>query len=532
MSKTTSPDIFQKALLRERAARKQAEKILEDKSLELYQLTQALKTANEKLKNQVYIKNSELNGVFQNLVDAYVLMDIYGNVMSMNAAAINLFGYDPKTENLNATHLVHKEDYLYAINSFKRLLAEGRFLNYQARIYTKNKGIRTVHINASIIKDSNNKPIAAQGIVRDITLELKQQSIFDEQKKQLTAIVENSSLGIVLSRFGEIIQTNRAFQNLLGYTKEEIETKRVADISIAEEYLQSSKKLEQLNNGEIDSFKVNKRYRKKDGGIFWAKTSIAGVKDSTGQIKYQVALVEDITEQLDLEKQREELLQTLEKSNQELNDYAHIVSHDLKSPLRSINALVHWIKEDYHEALEGNGLENISLIEKTLEKMESLISGILSYSGASNKETLNNELLDVNSIIIDIINTIYIPKHVTVSAKKQLPSIRGDRTRIQQLFQNIISNAVNYIDKEKGIVTVDYEDKDSYYMFSIQDNGIGIKKEYHEKIFKIFQSLRKSEHSTGIGLSIVKKIVDLYEGDVWLESEEGKGTTFFFTLKK
>ncbi|WP_299260248.1 PAS domain-containing sensor histidine kinase [uncultured Aquimarina sp.] len=532
MNKTTSPETLQKALLREKSARKQAEKILEEKSLELYRLTEELKSANQKLKNQVYQKDSELNGVFQNLVDAYVLMDIFGNVISMNDAAIELFGYDLDTETLNVTSLIYKEDYQYAINSFNKLISEGSFADYQARVYTKNKGIRNVHINASIIKDHNNKPLAAQGIVRDITTELEQQAIFDEQKKQLTAIVDNSTLGIVLSQFGKIIQTNRAFQNLLKYSKEELDQMEVKDISLIEEYSDAAESMDKLNKGEIEHFTVNKRYLKKDGSIFWAKTSVAGVHNSQGEMKYQVALVEDITEQLNLEKQREELLDTLEKSNQELNDYAHIVSHDLKSPLRSINALVHWIKEDYKEELKGSGLDNIALIEKTLEKMEGLISGILNYSGAGNKDNLNNQSIDLNTIIQDIKNTIFVPKHVNIFIKNKLPNIQGDRTRIQQLFQNIISNAVNYIDKEEGIVEVAHVEKDSFYIFSIKDNGIGIKKEYHEKIFKIFQSLGKSENSTGIGLSIVKKIIDLYEGDVWLESEPGVGTTFYFSLKK
>ncbi|KAA1243310.1 PAS domain S-box protein [Aquimarina sp. RZ0] len=532
MNKTKSPEILTRALFREREARKQAEKILEDKSMELYRLTQELKKANAKLKKQVDQKNSELKGVFQNLVDAYVLMDVFGNVIEMNSAAVELFGYDISIESLNVMNLIYKEDYEYAITSFRKLITDGIFSDYQARVYTKKKGVRTVHINASIIFDQKNKPIAAQGIVRDITEELRGKEVFEEQKKQLSVIVENSSLGIVLSQYKKIIQTNKAFQNLIGYSKEELEQKEVIDISVRDEYESSSAFFEKLHRGIIDDFSINRRFVKKDGSKFWAKTSIAAVRTADGVLRYQVALVEDITEQLEAEKQNKELLLSLEKSNQELKDYAHIVSHDLKSPLRSINALVNWIKEDYNKELEGTGLDNIALIENTLEKMENLISGILNYSSAGNKNNLDTQKLNLNEIITDITDTIFIPKHVTVSIKNKLPYIYGDRTRIQQLFQNIISNAVNYIDKEEGKVDIDYQDKDSYYVFSIKDNGVGIKKEYHEKIFKIFQSLSDNKNSTGIGLSIVKKILDLYEGDIWLESKSGVGTTFYISLKK
>lgn len=533
MSLSNDPEELKKALARAKKARKESEKILESKSLELYRLTKELKSANHKLQNLVDEKNSKLKGVFQNLVDAYVLMDIMGNVIEMNDAANDLFGYDPKTEKLNVISLVYKDDYQYAMESFGRLVINGQFSNYQARVYTKNKGVRTVHINASIIYNKNNKPIAAQGIVRDITENIKRQKEFQQQKKQLSAIVENSSLGIVLTKKLQIVQTNRAFQNLLGYTEEELKQIEVKDISLKEEYHDSGIYLEQLDKGEIDHFAVNKRYIKKDGSYVWAKTNVAAVRGDDNKILYQVALIEDITEQLNSERQREKLMQNLEKTNNELKDYAHIVSHDLKSPLRSINALVHWIKEDHYDALaKGSGLENISLIEKTLEKMESLINGILSYSKAGNKHNSNVEKVNLNHVIEDIKNTIFVPEHVVVTTKKTLPSIEADRTRIQQLFQNIISNAVNYINKEKGYVIIDFEDKDSYHVFSIKDNGVGIPKEYHEKIFKIFQSLGNHKNSTGIGLSIVKKIVDLYEGDIWLESEPDIGTTFFFSLKK
>ncbi|GAA3510266.1 hypothetical protein GCM10022393_24390 [Aquimarina addita] len=399
-------EILQRALQRQKASRKQAEGILEDKSRELFQLTEELQKANRQLKEGLTESTTELQGVFDNLVDAYVLMDISGWVIKMNNAATELFGHDIKNEKINIVTLIYKEDYVYAMDSFKQLIHNGSFSDYQARVYTKNKGIRTVHINASLILDDQQKPVAAQGIVRDIT------------------------------------------------------------------------------------------------------------------------------EKLESEKHRQQLLNTLAKSNQELKDFAHIVSHDLKSPLRSINALVNWLKNDYTEVLEGDGLNNIKLIEQTLEKMEQLINGILSYSSAGNKDALKEQQIDINTTIDDIRKTIFIPSHIKIHTKKTLPIITGDKTKIRQLFQNLISNAVEYIDKDQGIIEVDVEDKKSHYLFSIKDNGIGIEKEYHEKVFKIFQSLGDTKNSTGIGLSIVRKIVDLYEGEIWLESELKKGTTVFFSLKK
>jgi PAS domain S-box-containing protein len=162
-------DILLRTIEREKAARKAAEKILESKSLELYHLSEELKKSNAKLETLLDEKSSQLEGVFENIVDAYVVIDLQGNVIKFNEAAIELFGYDINKEPLNVMNLVYKDDIEYAISSFTNLQEKGFFKNYEARIYTKNNQVKWVHINASVVLDKNKKPIATQGIVRDIT---------------------------------------------------------------------------------------------------------------------------------------------------------------------------------------------------------------------------------------------------------------------------------------------------------------------------------------------------------------------------
>lgn len=398
-------DILQRALKREKAARRAAEKILEDKSRELYTLSEELKISNAKLEASVSEKSSQLAGVFENIIDAYMVMDLHGNVLKMNDAACNLFGYDISKEPLNVNKLIYTDDVAYAFESFSELIEKGRFSNYTARVYRKNEEVRWVQINASLIYDATQKPIAAQGIIRNIT-ELKS-----------------------------------------------------------------------------------------------------------------------------LEQQKEKILKELEKSNNELYEYAHIVSHDLKSPLRSIDALVSWIKSDNEGKLDEDTLQNFSMIEATLETMESLISNILEYSSAGS-ETSESKDIDLNTTMEDLHRLLFVPEHISIHILKKLPVVKGDPTKFQQLFQNLMSNAIKFSNKDKGIVEIDFVEEPSFYQFSVRDNGIGIEKKFHERIFKIFHSLNKSKESTGIGLSIVKKIVDLYEGNIWLESKLGEGTTFFFTIKK
>ncbi|CAM1344261.1 sensor histidine kinase [Tenacibaculum amylolyticum] len=390
-------EILEKALKRERLARKEAEKILEDKSLELYE-------ANQNLSKVVNEKEIQLESLFKTIVDPYILMDLYGNVLKMNNAATEFFGYDIEKESFNVTTTLFADDVPYAMESYYELLEKGIFRNFRARVYDKNKEIRWIEINSSIVYDETNTATFAQGIVRDITENLKAQ------------------------------------------------------------------------------------------------------------------------------KERESLLKNLTKSNKELNDFAHVVSHDLKAPLRSMNALVNWLQEDCREFIDNEDIDqNFELLIKKIDKMDHLINGILKYASIDKIEHRKKEV-DLQEIVEGIVDTIHVPKHVQVLVPERLPIAKGDKFRFHQLFQNLISNAVKYANKEDGKVHITYDTIDDYWEFQVKDNGMGIPEKYHKKVFGIFETLDEDHSSTGIGLSIVKKITDMYEGKVWVTSIEGEGATFHFTL--
>ena len=232
-----------------------------------------------------------------------------------------------------------------------------------------------------------------------------------------------------------------------------------------------------------------------------------------------------------INKQREELVYSLEKQNQSLNEYAHVVSHDLKSPLRSIHSLITWIKEENEKNFDPQTEEYFTLIQKKVEKMNHLIHGILTYSKID-KVNIVKEEVDLNDLVNNILNMVFVPPHIEINIKSKLPTIKADGFRMQQLFQNLINNAINFNDKPKGLVEISCQEEDGHYVFSVKDNGVGISKKNHEKIFLIFESINVDDKSSGIGLSIVKRILDNSNEKIWLESQENKGTTFFFTLHK
>ncbi len=778
-------ELLKRALYRQKKARQLAEEILEQKSKELYEVTHHLKQANAKLENLLTEKTSELDGVFINIIDPYVVMDLNFNVINMNSSAKKFLGYDHTKECVNLSQLVHEDFMEYTVESMKSLFEIGVLKNYRAKIRVKDQTLKWVEINSSLIYDVDRKPVAAQGIVRDITQEMEIKQLLSEQKRQLDIILENSPLGVALTCEGNFIRVNAAFTNLIGYSEAELKNFTVHEITLPEDKNITKDFLLDMKTGDIDNFTVVKRYLKKDGSILFARLLVSAVRNMEGIQDYQVAIIEDIskekeaeerlkasenrlatlianlqtgvlledengkialtnqkfcnlfnipvqpnelmgmdcsssaeqnkvyfknpaafvqrinqiltnrktvlsdelemtdgrilerdyipilndgvykghlwaysdvtisknyrrnleaerekygsiianmnlglvevdnddsiqmvnqsfckmsgyeeseligktaksllripnehlireknkkrlkgesdsyevevlnkkgetqywlisgapryddsgavigsiginldiTNQKNLELQKEKLVAELEASNSGLQEYAHIVSHDLKSPLRSISALATWLNEDYKDVLDDGGRQNLQLMQEKVTTMDKLIHGILEYSTANSSE-LDSSQVDLNKVVSDIKEVIYIPEHVKLVVPEKLPTIIADYTKMHQLFQNIIGNAVVHIERKEGLVEVLFKEEEDLWVFTIKDNGVGIPKEYHQKIFDIFQSIGNNERSTGIGLSIVKKIVDRYGGSVWVESELGEGTAFHFTLKK
>ena len=254
--------------------------------------------------------------------------------------------------------------------------------------------------------------------------------------------------------------------------------------------------------------------------------------ESSDSLKLVDFIDNQTKEILEINKQKDKLVASLEQQNQELNDYAHMVSHDLKSPLQSIDALTTWIKEDYYESLGEGGSEIVNLIKENVEKMDTLIQGILQYSTIGKVEKKRYEV-DLNSLLDDLIVTIDNPEEVEIEIPDNLPIIFGDQHRLELLFYHLIHNAIKFNNKgADGLVNISFSDEGDFWKFAITDNGKGIEDKFFDKIFIAFQKLENDYKSTGIGLSIVKKIVEAYNGEVSVESKPNIKTSFFFTLKK
>ncbi|WP_350290567.1 HAMP domain-containing sensor histidine kinase [uncultured Croceitalea sp.] len=234
----------------------------------------------------------------------------------------------------------------------------------------------------------------------------------------------------------------------------------------------------------------------------------------------------------DMASEKNVLLKNLETQNDSLNNYAHIVSHDLKSPIRNINALMTWIMEDEKEKFSAISKNNAMLILENLEKMDKLINGILRHATIDSTEE-HKTTFELRDMLQVIEKTIYVPDNVTIRYGINLPKITIERNKLEQMFMNLILNAITATEHLKdGLIVIKFIKNKDFWEFSISDNGKGIPLEHQKSIFNMFKKLDTNNSATGIGLALVKKIVNFYKGKINLESEENKGTTFNIQLSK
>ena len=223
----------------------------------------------------------------------------------------------------------------------------------------------------------------------------------------------------------------------------------------------------------------------------------------------------------------------LQQKNFELDQFAHIVSHDMKAPLRGIDNVVSWIEEDHYEELSTKVKEYVELIKGRTKRGENLIQGLLAYARIG-KENKQLEIVQVPALIKEVLENYEIKPGFTITISPDLPTLYTEKVPLYQVFSNLIGNAIKHNNIEGGVVRIYYKDQNNHYEFYIEDNGPGISRQYHNKIFQIFQTLKERDtfESTGVGLAIVKKILDSRDEKINVISDMGKGSIFYFTWRK
>ena len=262
------------------------------------------------------------------------------------------------------------------------------------------------------------------------------------------------------------------------------------------------------------------------GSPRWWNVALDPIRNNAGEITGILSISRDVTEQ-------KRITEALKARTQELDSFAYMVSHDLKGPLRGISSIASWIEEDLDDLKMPETCEHLQLLQERILRLEALIEGLLKYSRVG-REQVATQSVDMNLLLQTVVDSMAPPAGFKVCSATTLPTFKAKEILLSQVIANLVSNAIKHHDKQEGTAELSFKDKGSHFEFALSDDGPGIDERYKEKIFEMFQTLedRTAADKTGIGLAIVKKIIDGEGGKLWVEDATPRGSRFCFTWPK
>ena len=354
---------------------------------------------------------------------------------------------------------------------------------------------------------------------------------------------------LIVDQDGRIELVNERCEALFGYARSDLvgqpievlvpESCRSAHVEQREGFMQSPTRRRMGDGRELFGLRC-------DGSMFPVEISLGMLETTTGRVA--LASIRDISDRLEVQRELERLNQELTRrvddrtselarradelarSNRELEQFAYVVSHDLKSPMRGIASLAEYLSEDQAERLDDDGREQLHLLKQRAARMHSMIEGVLAYSRAANQPA-PPELVRTQDLVEEVLDNLAAPPGISIRIES-LPDVVYPRIQLAQIFQNLIGNAIQHMGHEDGTISIGGRRVWDHLEFRIEDSGVGIAPEHHQRVFAIFQTLaaRDGNEAGGLGLAIVKKIVECNGGRISVESRPGVGSTFSFTV--
>ncbi|TAL38780.1 MAG: PAS domain S-box protein [Alphaproteobacteria bacterium] len=480
--------------------------------------------------------------IVDHAMDAIVAIDRDGIITEWNAQAESLFGW-LRREALGKkmAELIIPPSHREAHDrGFKNFLAGGapRILNTRVEMAGLDRHRNHIPIELTVTSQTVRGKVYFTAFIRDISGVREAQVA----KSHLAAIVESSDDGIISEDLSGVITFwNRGAERIFGYAPHEAVGRNINMIIPAERADEEPHILSQIRAGSpIDHFetvRVDKQGRPIDVSI-----SVSPLHDETGRVTGASKILRDVSHRKMAETQLLHYMRDLERSNQELDEFAHIASHDLREPLRGLTIQSEILAEEYRDKLGKEGAQRLERLSTLCRRMDGIIKDLLHYARLGGGEFAIQEA-DMNEIVRDVRQTMetYLKdQNAEVVVPKPLPSIACDKARVTEVMRNLITNGVRHNDKKKKRIEVGFighmaaphgQEKNVFY---VRDNGRGVARENYDEIFGIFRRIPhkgdKGEQGSGVGLTFVKKIIQRHGGNIWLDSTVGEGATFYFTL--
>ncbi|MEN9299062.1 MAG: hypothetical protein RLZZ429_1375 [Bacteroidota bacterium] len=506
-------------------------------------------TERKRKEQELLTSEANMRMILDNTDELFIIIDKDLNIINFNKAT------EEKSKQLLGVPFQKGKSILESaqperIPLLKQLYAEV----LQGAVRRSIVEIPPIHNNSKVVVDIRYGPIYSNGEiigvvinVRDVTeTKIKEEELLRTNERFFYAAkATNDAIWDWDIQCNKVFRVGDGLRNIFGYDKDEAAKDDdfwINRVHPDDLHSMISKREQILNHTDALYWEDEYRFKKADGAYAHVFDKGYIIRDEKGTPIRMIGTTQDISQQketeallLELNNRLKRRAEELANSNVELERFAYVASHDLQEPLRMVTSFLQLLKKRYDDKLDETAVQYINFAVDGAERMKTLIMDLLDYSRVGSN-TEPNEDVDLNLLIEDVRDVFgktidEVKATITVSP---LPIVKGTRTQLFQLFQNLISNAIKYQSKESPKIQIRYKEEQDHYLFEVQDNGIGIDPAFHEKIFVIFHRLHsRSEYGgTGIGLAICKKIVERHNGNIWVKSAVGEGSTFFFTLSK